>query len=222
MLTSIAACLDVDYLLAVDLPSSELSSSTRGGACPLQWLPVLLAVVGMPPPPPQLPPINCADTPNTFPKFSTFGDCYTVIPKIPDDHPRDISPAMVCAWTGEVMTNDLADFGVIWTPPARFSKDALISQMCPATCATYGVYAPGCAPSPPVPPFPPAPPSRPPAPSPPLAPVIACATDEECPEGFTCSLLASRTARMLLFGSMLLTRGHCVPAAPGRWIPRER
>ena len=80
-----------------------------------------------------------------------------------------------------------------------------------------GAPPPYCAPAPsfpPVPSFPPAPPSRPPAPPPPLAPVIVCATDAECPEGFTCSL-ASRTARMLLFSSRPPTRGHCVPAAPG-------
>ena len=41
--------LDVDYSHAVGLPSSKLRSFVRGGACPLQWLPVLLAVVGMPP-----------------------------------------------------------------------------------------------------------------------------------------------------------------------------
>ena len=40
--------LDVDYSHAVGRPSSESCSSAHGGACPLQWVPVLLAVVGMP------------------------------------------------------------------------------------------------------------------------------------------------------------------------------
>eukprot|EP00964_Phaeocystis_antarctica_P019983 scaffold11028_cov57-Phaeocystis_antarctica.AAC.6 len=48
--TTIVQGLDVDSH-AVGLPSSESRSFVRGGACPLQWLPVLLAVVGMPPSP---------------------------------------------------------------------------------------------------------------------------------------------------------------------------
>ena len=48
--TTIVQGLDVDSH-AVGLPSSESRSFVRGGACPLQWLPVLLAVVDMPPSP---------------------------------------------------------------------------------------------------------------------------------------------------------------------------
>ena len=73
----------------------------------------------------------------------------------------------------------------------------------PRTCPSPSPQAP-----------PPPPPQAPPPPSPqapPLARVIDCAADEECPEGFGCSL-ASRIARMLLFSSRPLpTRGHCVP-----------
>ena len=45
--------LDVDYSHAVGRPSSESRSFARCGGCPLQWVPVLLAVVGMPPPSPH-------------------------------------------------------------------------------------------------------------------------------------------------------------------------
>ena len=43
--------LDVEDSHAVGLPSSKSHPSTRVGACPPQWLPVLLAVVDLPPPP---------------------------------------------------------------------------------------------------------------------------------------------------------------------------
>ena len=103
--------------------------------------------------------INCADdTPNTFPFFSTFGlpdgDCSTLIPSTEQFNKAEvISPAVVCAWNTPGAINVLnGELGVSWTPPVGFGMDALISQMCPATCARYGVYAPGCAPSPPSPP----------------------------------------------------------------------
>ena len=41
----------IDYSHAMGLPDSKPRLSTRNGACPPQWLPVLLAVVGMPPSP---------------------------------------------------------------------------------------------------------------------------------------------------------------------------
>ena len=41
----------IDYSHAMGLPDSKPRPSTRDGACPPQWLPVLLAVVGMPPSP---------------------------------------------------------------------------------------------------------------------------------------------------------------------------
>ena len=47
--TVIVHSLDVDCSHAVGLASSKSRASTRGGACPPQWLPVLFAVVGMPP-----------------------------------------------------------------------------------------------------------------------------------------------------------------------------
>ena len=46
--------VDVDYSHAVGLPSSKSRSSVRCDAYPLQWLPLFLAVVGIPPPP-QIP-----------------------------------------------------------------------------------------------------------------------------------------------------------------------
>ena len=114
---------------------------------------------GCAPSPPSPPAINCADdTPNTFPFFSTFGlpdgDCSTLIPSTEQFNKAEvISPAVVCAWNTPVAINVLnGELGVSWTPPVGFGMDALISQMCPATCARYGVYAPGCAPSPPSPP----------------------------------------------------------------------
>jgi hypothetical protein len=55
--TQAAIRLDFDYSDAVGLPSSPESRSFVR-ACPLQWLPVLMAVVGMPPPsPPTSPPL---------------------------------------------------------------------------------------------------------------------------------------------------------------------
>ena len=53
--TQAAIGLDIDYSDAVGPPSSPESRSFVR-ACPLQWLPVLMAVVGMPPPSPPLHP----------------------------------------------------------------------------------------------------------------------------------------------------------------------
>ena len=65
--TTIVHGLDLDYSHAVGLPSSESRSFARGGACPTQWLPVFLAVVGIPPPPPLPYPPGLAPRPPPLP-----------------------------------------------------------------------------------------------------------------------------------------------------------
>ena len=104
------------------------------------------------------------DTPSAFPFVLVVGlpdgwslpdgDCPTVIPFTGDilqtiyrDPALPVYPGLVCTWTAQELTKEaLATFGASWTPPAGFEMDALVAEMCPATCATYGVYAPGCAP----------------------------------------------------------------------------
>ena len=105
------------------------------------------------------------DTPSAFPFVLVVGlpdgDCPTVIP-FTRDPALPVYPALVCTWTAQELTKEaLATFGASWTPPAGFEMDALVAEMCPATCATYGVYAPGCAPIASVPPSPPLPPPPP-------------------------------------------------------------
>ena len=93
----------------------------------------------------------CADTPNVFPFVTTLGlpdgDCSTVMSDMP------YAPALACAWTAQEAANEFSTaLGVSWTPPTGFGMDALVAEMCPVACVTYGsVYAPGCSHSAPLP-----------------------------------------------------------------------
>ena len=90
---------------------------------------------------------DCNDTPNAFPFLLAQpiglpdGDCSTAI-----DLGND--PASLCESTAQEIADGIyATYWASWTPPAGFEMDALGAEICPATCAIYGVYAPGCAPT---------------------------------------------------------------------------
>ena len=142
------------------------------------------------PPPPSLP-CSWSDTPNAFPFADNYGigtDCASALhefskdPGSGDEGAGEL--AALCAKTvleaGEAFelagisdtTNvDALDTSTAkpknrtytWQPPLDFDMSDRIVDICPDTCATFGVYVSGCSP----PALPPSP-TGPPPPSPPI------------------------------------------------------
>ena len=124
---------------------------------------LLRSVFSAPPssPPSPLPSWRtaCEDRPNAFDVLVSLGteadgSCSAVV-----NSTFDRVQWNLCTATAGEYAAQLYAFGVVWQPP--IGNDEPISEMCRATCESFGVAADECAPlAPPSPPNPPSPPPQ--------------------------------------------------------------